>query len=60
MTQARGRRIGEIPYTAPGFERAAYAAASARLRRPSFPRTLPTWCSTCSKAPRATAASPAR
>ena len=29
-----------------GFERLAYAAASARLRRPSLDRTLPTWCST--------------
>jgi hypothetical protein len=42
-----GRRgIGEFPYFEAGFMRAAYAAASARLRRPSFARMFPTWCST--------------
>ena len=37
---------GRSPIRRPGSVRAAYAAASARLRRPSLARTLPTWCST--------------
>src|SRR5439155_20136530 len=41
------RSVGEVPYFGADLsERAAYAAASARLRSPSFARTRPTWYST--------------
>ena len=46
MLAIRCDSIGEVPYSEADLLPVAYAAASARLRRPSLDSTLPTWCST--------------